>query len=231
MKPLLQHTMLHGSLLRLMHLVSPALPIGAYAFSQAMESAVAHGHVCDESTAGDWVRGVISHGSAYLDVPVALRLYNAWQADDLDAVAYWNSYLFASRESAELQMEDQHLGRALARLLETLGVQGMNEWRRRDGVCFATLFTAAANTWHIPVEATLHGLLWTWLENQVAAATRLVPLGQSSAQRIIATSIEHIELAVTIGAELIDDDIGAALPAWVALSVRHEEQYSRLFQS
>lgn len=214
-----------------MHLVSPALPIGAYAFSQGMESAVEQGVVRDEQSARDWVLGVMANGLARLDIPIAARLFGAWQSGDVKAVEHWNAYLFAARETAEFQHEDVALGRALARLLPSLGIDDAQGWRERSELCFATMFTRAASAWEVPLEAALHGLLWAWLENQVAAATRLVPLGQTSAQRVIFAIAEYIAPSVAFGLELGDSEIGGSLPGWSAVSVRHEEQYSRLFQS
>ena len=112
-------TDLHGSsqLLRLLHLASPALPIGGFHFSQGLEYAADRGWVRDEATALDWIGGILGASIATLDLPVLHRLHAAWSRNDCLAVHRWNAFLLASRETAELRAEDRHLGGALLRVL------------------------------------------------------------------------------------------------------------------
>lgn len=218
-------------LLRLMQLVSPTLPVGAYAYSQGLESAVELGWVNDEGSARDWILGLLGHSQARLDAPVLARLHRAWRNHDEAAVGRWTRWLYASRETRELQQEDRHLGQALARLLSDLGIAEAGPWRGAERVCFATPFALAAARGSIAVEETLHGYLWTWTENQVMAATRLVPLGQTAGQRILGAAIPAIGRAVREALALDDDDLGASAPGLALAAVRHETQYSRLFRS
>ncbi|MEZ5593781.1 MAG: urease accessory UreF family protein [Gammaproteobacteria bacterium] len=219
------------ALLRLLQLVSPSLPVGAYAYSQGLEYALEAAWVQDESSARDWIFGVLQHGLTYLDVPVFARLHQAWASNNTDNVQYWNDYLFAARESAELQQEEQHLGRALARLLSNQGMVAAQPWQGADRVCFATLFTLAAVCWDISAPAAANGYLWSWTENQTMAATKLVPLGQTAAQRILSQAQPFIVAAVNEGLTLDDADITGALPGLALASALHETQYSRLFRS
>ena len=220
-----------GALLRLLQLASPALPVGAYAYSQGLEYAVETGWVNDENSARDWILGILQHGLAQLDVPVFARLYKAWDiADEID-VQQWNGYLFAARESAELQQEEQHLGRALARVLISLGIADAKPWQSTERVCFATLFALAAAHWRIDLPNAATAYLWAWTENQVMAATKLVPLGQTAAQQILSQAQPMIVTAVETGLSLDDEDISGALPGLAIASALHETQYSRLFRS
>lgn len=219
------------ALLRLLQLVSPALPVGAYAYSQGLESAVERGWIKDEEDAERWIKGLLRHPLGCLDVPVLARLYRAWQAGDGNGVAAWNARLYASREAAELQREDYHLGTALARLLADLGVEEARPWRTAPRVCFATLFTLAAVRWEIPLEGAAQGYLWAWAENQVMAATRLMPLGQTAGQRILSRLLPELVAAVRQGLVLEDEDIGCAAPGLAIAGAWHETQYSRLFRS
>src|SRR5580658_2757934 len=93
------------ALLRLCHLVSPALPVGAYAYSQGLEYAVHAGWVHDEATALDWLQGLSHHAVGTLDLPILLRLHRAWSALDVAAVRYWSAQLIAARETSELRAE------------------------------------------------------------------------------------------------------------------------------
>lgn len=220
-----------SSLPRLLQLCSPSLPVGAYAYSQGLECAVAHGWVRDETSAGDWILGLLNHGLRSLDLPVLARLYRAWGTADPDAARHWNARLYASREAAELQREDRHLGTALARLLVDLGIAEAEPWRNAPRVCFATLFGLAAVRWNIPLPEAATGYAWSWTENQVVAATRLLPLGQTACQRLLAAAGPVIITAVEESLQLADEDIGAAAPGLALAGALHETQYSRLFRS
>ncbi|MFZ1829039.1 MAG: urease accessory UreF family protein, partial [Candidatus Competibacteraceae bacterium] len=185
---IIRHSMeavLSLALPRLLQLCSPALPVGAYAYSQGLEYAVERGWVRDEASAGDWILGLLNHSLRRLDLPIFVRLYAAWQAMNSTEIRRWNARLYASREAAELQREDQHLGAALARLLTDLGIVEAECWRNTPRVCFATLFSLATVKWEIALSAGAAGYAWAWVENQVAAATRLIPLGQTASQRLL----------------------------------------------
>ncbi len=218
-------------LLRLLQLCSPTLPVGAYAYSQGLECAVERGWVRDAAGAGDWILGLLGHSVQRLDIPVFARLYRAWRDGDSDAVRRWNARLYASREAAELQREDRHLGAALARLLADLGLDEAGPWRSAPRVCFATLFGLAAARWDIPLPEAATGYAWAWTENQVTAATRLIPLGQTASQRLLVAAGPAIAEAVAHGLILPDGDIGAAAPGLALAGALHETQYSRLFRS
>jgi urease accessory protein len=218
------------ALLRLCHLVSPALPVGAYAYSQGLEYAVHAGWVHDEPTTLDWLSGLAHHALGTLDLPLLLRLQRAWLAGDLSAVRGWSAQLIAARETAELRAEELHLGRALARVLVELEIGEAAEWQQA-APAFATMFSLAAARWSINAADTLAGYLWAWCENQVLAAVKLVPLGQSAGQRLLhrltAAMPAIIERAQTLG----DDAIGVGTVSQVFASALHESQYTRLFRS
>jgi urease accessory protein len=217
--------------LRLWQLISPALPVGAYAYSTGLEYAVDCGWITDEATASDWITGQLQHNLAALDVPVLVRLYTAWQSNNIANAIHWSRFLLASRESGELLAEDRHLGSALAQLLPELGIEEAREWQDTSHSSFAALFSLAAARWGVPLAETAQGYLWAWCENQVAAAIKLIPLGQTAGQRILSTVTQQIPTAVNHGLALNDEDIGAIAPGVALASARHETQYSRMFRS
>ncbi|WP_455208244.1 urease accessory protein UreF [Kaarinaea lacus] len=219
------------SSLRLWQLISPALPIGAFAYSQGLEYAAEQGWVKNEETATHWIVGLINHSLSALDVPVFARLYKAWQADDLPKVLYWNQYLQASRESNELLTEDRQIGSALKQLLHDLEIHQVNHWPETEQPSFATMFALAASKWHVTLSEACQGFLWSWSENQVAAAIKLIPLGQTAGQRILSKVVKEIPAAVTHGLILPDEDIGMAAHGLGIASALHETQYTRLFRS
>lgn len=219
------------ALLHLLHLVSPALPIGAYAYSQGLEYAVSAGWVKDEKGAAKWIIGVLENSIARLDVPVLIRLFRAWQSDDQKSVRYWTAFLHANRESDELQREDLHLGRALALVLVNIQQERARPWVDADVTSFATLFACAAATKGVTESDAVLGYLWSWLENQIMAAIKLIPLGQSAGQRILLEAMNAIVYAQERGSALADAEIGALAPGLAISSALHETQYSRLFRS
>ncbi len=217
--------------LRLLQLVSPTLPVGAYAYSEGLESAVAAGWIRDEGDARSWILGRLDHGIRGLEVPVFRRLTEAWSRDDEASVRRWTRNLRAFRESAELRTADERLGRALARLLAELGIPEAAEWASSAEVSFATLFALAASRWGIPLRDAAQGFVWAWAESQVACAVKLVPLGQTAGQRILLVVGDRVPETVDAGLALADDAIGALAPGLAIASARHETQYSRLFRS
>jgi len=221
--------MLAESQLRLMQLISPTLPIGSFAYSQGMEYAVDAGWLVNEEQTNDWIKGQIKNTLSSLDIPVMQRLYTAWHDKDYKNVIYWNEWLLAAREAKELRDEDIQLGKALLRLLGGLEIcfpiSEDIEWS------YAAIFSFAAMTWNIPFNETANGFLWAWSENQVAAAVKLVPLGQTAGQRILSDLLLDIPLAVEQAKIINDEDIGMLAPAIGIASALHETQYSRLFRS
>lgn len=224
-------TLTNTASLRLWQLISPALPVGAFAYSQGLEYAIDQQWVDDEKTTQQWIRGLLTHSLSSLEVPILARVYKAWQKDDIQTVIYWNRYLQASRESNELLMEDRHIGSALQQLLSDLSIKQVEQWPEDLKPSFATMFALAASHWTVTLNEACQGFLWSWCENQVAAAIKLVPLGQTAGQRILSTVIDDIPVAVEQGLQLSDDEIGAAAHGLGIASALHETQYTRLFRS
>jgi len=218
------------ALLRLFHLVSPALPVGAYAYSQGLEYAVQVGWVVDEGDTFDWLQGLARHAMGTLDLPILLRLHAAWQGGDTPALERWNGELIAARETAELRAEERHLGSALARVLMELDIAEARTWLDQSPA-FATMFSLAAVRWQIAPQATLSGYLWAWIENQVLAAIKLVPLGQSAGQRLLHRLTDDLPQIVERALRLPEQTIGVSGVSQVMASALHESQYSRLFRS
>jgi urease accessory protein len=157
-------------------------------------------------------------------------LSQSWQAGDTDALVFWNQFILATRETSELQNEDQCMGRALAKVLEGLDVT----WPYQNEpavMAFVTPYSLAAFNWGISTDKMVTGYFWGWLENQVLAAMKLIPLGQQAGQRILFNLSQSIPGYVEAAFEIDDNAIGGSMPLWAIASSRHEIQYSRLFRS
>lgn len=209
------------SLVRLLQLASPTLPVGAYSYSQGLEAAIEAGVVKDAASAERWIGDVLEFSVARMEAP---SLFRFMTGKDIEMQ---NQLFLASRETAELRAETVQMGYSLNRLLPQLGVAALEI----DEPSFPAAFAAAAAAWNIAPHEALQAYLWAWLENQVLAAVKAVPLGQTDGQRIlfsIGNSIPEIcEKAKTLGSE----EIGNFAPGLAILSSKHETQYSRLFRS
>lgn len=232
------------AMMRLWQMISPSLPIGAYAYSQGLESAVEKGWVTNETQALEWSSGLLTHALSQLDGPILVRFYQAWENHDIPSLNYWNQYLLACRESSELYQEDLHMGLALKRLLQdmlkdspTKGSDGQYEQtldeliKQLESPSYVLMFALATHIWQIPLQQSLAGFLWSWCENQVAAAIKLIPLGQTAGQRILSHLINDIDRGTQLAITLSDEEIGALAPGFAIACAQHETQYSRLFRS
>ncbi len=217
--------------LRLRQLTSAALPVGAFAYSQGLESAVELGWVQDPAQAQQWIGGLLEHTLSRLEVPLLARLMAAFATADEASAERWSGLLLALRDTAELRAQERALGTAWAALLVDLGVPGAAPWADRPQRTALALYALAVAHYGIAVQDAAHALLWAWLEAQASAALRAVPLGHAAAQRLVHALAPRIPAAVAHGLALSDEDLGAGAPALSIASCRHESQYSRLFRS
>ena len=219
------------SQLRLLHLVSPSLPIGAFTYSQGLEWAVECGWVRSEAQLLEWIEDLMHTSLAQMEIPCLARLLRACAENNPQDLAYWTSYLIASRETRELREEEHNRGRALARLLPEIGIPVPTQIMPVLKSCQLTGFAHAAYHWRIPLRSAAEGYLWGWLENITLAGVKIVPLGQSAGQRVIATLTSAIPALVEKGLTLPDEAIGASCPAQALASSQHETQYTRIYRS
>lgn len=219
------------AVLRLRQLTSAALPVGAFAYSQGLESAVELGWIRDPAQAQQWIGGLLEHTLCRLEVPLLVRLMAAFAKADAAAAEHWSGLLLALRDTAELRAQERALGTAWAALLVDLGVAEAAPWAVRPQRTALALYALGMAHYGIAVHDAAHALLWAWLEAQASAALRAVPLGHAAAQRLVHALAPDIPAAVARGLALADQDIGAGSPALSIASSRHETQYSRLFRS
>ncbi len=218
-------------LLRLLQLASPALPVGAYAYSQGLEWAVAAGWVTDEAGLAAWLDEQLTYGLGCVDLPILARLYAAARAGDEDSLQRWSRRLLAHRETRELVADDCDRGRALARLLRDLEIAPTAACWNETELPYATACAVVAAAWDLPLQPTAQAYAWGWLENQVLAGVKLIPLGQVAGQRTLLQLAPRILQVCDDALARGDDDLGATLPFVALASSRHETQYTRLFRS
>jgi len=208
------------SLVRLLQLASPTLPVGAYSYSQGLEAAIEAGVVKDADSAGRWIADVLDFSLRSMEAPLLFRLLTEkTETENLNAL------FLASRETAELRAETLQMGYSLCRLLGELGTKGLPAGE----VAFPAAFAFAARQWGIEPREALLGYLWSWLENQVMAAVKGVPLGQTDGQRILLSIGSSLPSIAEQAME--SETLANFAPGLAMLSSRHETQYSRIFRS
>jgi urease accessory protein len=222
---------MNPALISLLHLASPTLPVGAYTYSQGLEWAVDAGTVGDEATALAWIGDVLAHGVARGEAVYLAHMMAAWADGDDARLARLDDEFIASRESAELRAETLQMGHSLKRLLGDLPEFPAHRLAPFAQPSFPLAWSCAASAWSIPPEDALAAYLWAWAENQVMAALKAVPLGQTAGQRLLLSLGERLP---GLAAAAVVAPIEAAtnfLPGLAIASCRHETQYSRLFRS
>ena len=222
------------ALARLLQLASPALPVGAYSYSQGLEAAVEAGVIADAASAGRWIADALTLSVARFEAPAWCRLHAAWLARDGDEVRRLNELFCATRETAELRAETLQMGYSLRRLCMEMGEFDANALAglaKMDEISFPTAFTFVAAGWDIPARDALVAYLWSWLENQVMAALKAVPLGQTDGQRLLFRLGASLSGIADEAAAAEDATLANFAPGLAIASSRHETQYSRLFRS
>jgi len=222
------------SLLPLFAWLSPAFPVGAYAYSHTLEWAVAAGDVTDEKSLAAFLADLLTQGFVRSDGILLAHAHRAAVAGDCAALAEVNALAVALAPSAELRLETCQQGRSFLD-----AVRAAWPGAALDGivapltgeVAYPVAVGLAAGAHGLPLGATLEAFLLATVQNLVSAAVRLAPIGQTAGTRVVAGRAASIgALAADIPA-LTLDDIGSATFRADLGSFRHETQYTRLFRS
>jgi urease accessory protein len=225
-------TLTHSNFLAILQLASPALPVGAYSYSEGLEMLVENGTITNLENLQDWLKFELSYGSIRLDAAVIVRGFNAAKMDDMEALKRWNLWLSAARDTEELRAASWQMGRSLMQLLGKLEPE-MLPLIHAVGYPgnYAIAFAMACAHWHINIQAALLAYLHSWANNLITAGIKLIPLGQTVGQELL-LSLQPL-LTSTVGEILTmeDDDLGCCSWGLSLASMQHETQYTRLFRS
>ena len=223
----------HLLLMRLLRVGSPGLPIGAFSHSQGIEWVVNKGYVGNEAQLEDWLRTLMYTNQKCFDLPIASKLYEAWGKNDLNRVKGLNNLYFASKDCLELRQETLQMGRSLLEIfIQTREIKTIAaDFKDFETVTFLTALSYVLSKWSVGVENCLTLILWGWLENQVVAAMKLIPIGHLACQKIFG-SLEN-----NFG-DIIKEALNIEETSWSNFSLgqsiacaKHETQYSRMFRS
>lgn len=225
--------MLDSSLMQLMWLASPALPIGGFSYSECLEAAVDTARAATESEASTWLVDQLHLTLARSDLPAVAQAIAAWRANDMPRVAALNAWVLQTRESAELRAQTEQMGKSLLEWLKnhTTATPAQIAVLAGQLPTYPVAYALAASATQAPVRECLLAYAFGWAENMTQAAIKSVPLGQSAGQRILSALTAEIPAAIDHALALDDDSRQAFSPMLAILSSQHEVQYSRLFRS
>ena len=220
-------------LLQLIWLASPALPVGGFSYSEALEAAIDHEHVHDESSCAAWLADQLHLSQARGDMALMAQAIPAWQSLNVARLKELSAWVHATRETHEMRLQTEQMGRSLLDWLRiqnkatAQALQLCTELRPTYPIAMSLALSLA----NAPLESALQAYAFGWAENMTQAALKAVPLGQISGQKILARLAQEIPEAVEHAMALSDNDRQAFCPMLAVMSARHETQYSRLFRS
>lgn len=210
------------SRLRLFQLISPALPVGAFSYSEGLEVLVQRRLLLDGAGVRVWLEAELQRGTLVLEAASLPGLLLAEAAELRER----DSWLLALREAAEVRAQQRQMGASLLGLLADLGFNppALN-------LAWPAAFALAGRALEVGATELVEAYLYGWVANQLSAALRLVPLGPTEAQRLqlgLAPLIAKraLELEGADPDQLWSGGVGAGLA-----QLRHVELYSRLFRS
>ena len=225
-----------SSFLQLMWLASPALPIGGFSYSEGLEAAVNAALVTTENKASDWLTTQLQLTQSRGDMAAIAQALPAWALLDKSRLQSLNTWVRTTRESSELRLQTEQMGRSLIEWLKNRHADDARalehiHWLAAQDASYPLAFALAAMLTGASARDALLAYAFGWAENMTQAAIKAVPLGQSAGQRILARLTQHIPAAVEHALTLPDHERQAFSPMLAILSARHEHQYSRLFRS
>ena len=225
-------TLTHNNFLGILQLASPALPVGAYGYSEGLEMLVENGTISNIENLKHWLKSELIYGSIRLDAGVIVRAFQAVRTDDIEALKRWNLWLSASRDGEELRAANWQMGRSLMQLLSKLEPGILPLVHAVGYPCnYAIAFAIACAYWDINIQSCLLAYLHSWANNLITAGIKLIPLGQTAGQELL-LGLQPL-LTTTVEEILImeDDDLGCCNWGLSLASMQHEIQYTRLFRS
>jgi urease accessory protein len=221
-----------SNLLLLLQLSSPALPVGAYSYSEGLETLVENGTIATQDNLKHWLEMELRYGAIRLEAAVMVRAYQSTKKNDFKTLSDWNFWLSAARETEELRASSFGMGRSLMRLLIELQPHIAPIANAVGNPCnYAIAFGVAAAHWQINMQAAVLGYLHSWAINLITSGVKLIPLGHTAGQQLL---LELHSLLSTTTVEVLsleDDELSCCSWGLSLASMKHETLYTRLFRS
>lgn len=225
-------TLTDSHFLSILQLASPALPVGAYSYSEGLEMLIENGTITNSQSLKQWLEAELRYGAMRLDAAVMVRVWQAAKVGDVETLCRWNLWLSAARETEELRASGWQMGRSLMQLLGKLQPEILPLANAVGNPCnYAIAFGIASAHWDINIQAALLAYLHSWATNLITAGVKLIPLGQTAGQELL-LELQGLFSAATVEIlALADDDLACCSWGLSLASMQHETQYTRLFRS
>ena len=222
-----------AALYRLMTWLSPAFPVGAFSYSSGIEWAVEAGDITDAASLRDWLAAMLSEGSGFCDAVFLAQAHRAASAQDEAGLREIAELAAAFVPSRERQLETSTQGRAFIEIARSAwACDGLDDMVAACGGMVYPVAVGVVSAGHaVPLEPAMHAFLHAVVSNWISAGARLVPLGQTDSQRILAGLEADVAATAKRALEASLDDLGSATFRADLASLRHEMQYTRLFRS
>jgi len=222
-------------LLLLLQLCNSTLPLGAYSYSEGLETLVEENIIIDSKSLNNWLTNELKYGSIRIELAIIISIYNSYLIQDLDNLFYWNNWYSASRETSELRQQSWQMGKSLLRLIKTFETDNKSLQSVIEGLnnsCnYVVAFGLITAHWEIKIENILLGYLHNWLNNLINVGVKLIPLGQTEGQQLLLNINKEILLNLETIINLKDDELSSCSWGLSLASMKHENLYSRLFRS
>lgn len=222
-------------LLLLLQLCNSSLPLGAYSYSEGLETLVEEKQIIDSKSLNKWLVNELKYGSIRIELAIVIRSYNCYLKKDLEGLLYWNNWFSASRETAELRQQSWQMGKSLLKLI--LSFEPENQFLSQvikgfhDPCNYAIAFGIITAYWEIKIENLLLGYVHNWVNNLINVGVKLIPLGQTEGQKLLLNINHEIIKNMTDILSLKDDELSSCSWGLSLASIKHENLYSRLFRS
>jgi urease accessory protein len=222
-----------AALYRLMTFLSPAFPVGAFSYSSGIEWAVEAGDITEAASLRDWLSAMLVDGSGFCDAVFLVQAHRAMELGDMAALRELAELAAAFVPSRERQLETTAQGKAFIEITRAAwNCNGLDDAIAQcDSIVYPVAVGMVSAAHGIPLASALHAFLHALVSNWISAGSRLIPLGQTDSQRVLA-AVEGV--VATTAARAHDaslDDLGSATFRADLASLRHEMQYTRLFRS
>jgi urease accessory protein len=221
-------------LIGMMRLASPSLPVGAFSYSQGLETAIEKNIVLDLNTTQQWLESILRNSFSYFELPIIKEMMRAWANKDIEKISDLNRKYLITRETHELRAETRSMGNALVAIAKNdLSVEktSIESLLKISDICYPTVYACMAHELKLDVSEALAGYAWSWAENQVMAAIKTIPLGQTAGQKILSALSVIMADAVETALAVEESEWSNFCPVLAIMSSQHETQYSRLFRS
>ncbi|BAQ63514.1 urease accessory protein UreF [Geminocystis sp. NIES-3709] len=222
-------------LLLLLQLCNSSLPLGAYSYSEGLETLVEDQHLTDDKSLKNWLLNELKYGSIRIESAIVVRAYQCYLIRDLNGLLYWNNWFTASRETAELRQQSWQMGKSLLKLISSFDSEDeflqevINSLKLSGNYSIA--FGIITAHWNIKIEDVLLGYLHNWISNLVNVGIKLIPLGQTQGQKLLLSLNEEISKQFESILSLKDEELSSCSWGLSLASIKHEQLYTRLFRS